>query len=192
METRKRLGTDVALALASLLTCGGLAACQSTKSYALRSGMDVVAYDASRRAAYIREVDLDKPRLFVIAEPSPDVATEYTALIDASVSGLEGLEAAKLKAEFNSKVIDLARRSQTLQILRESLYRLSELTANGVIKEDDAKQIYLEVLQSVQVIALTELGNSDMPEEVKTRVADEFFDSIPRGSLLDPNRDWEN
>ncbi len=167
------------------------AGCEQTRIHRSLNNQDVtvVDYSTDRRGTYIVTKQSDKSPVYIISEPSPDTAREYKSAIEASLNGLEGVDGSA-KVELSQNVIDLAKRSQTLQIQREALYRLNVLLANGSITEEDAASLYLQVLKSIQVIALAELANSDLPAETKARVVDEaaehLFKDVISGGFTDP------
>lgn len=132
-------------------------------------GLHVVDYDASRRGAYVR---INENHVTVCAEPQPDIAVATAQELKATIDALS-----KVKASLDSKLaeqtIDLARRGQTLQILREAMYRLCELKANSSDKE--AIDLYKNVIASIQAIAIAELGNSGLPDRAKTEAVDKLL-----------------
>ena len=87
--------------------------------------------------------------------------------------------------ETSEAITDLARRSQTLQMMREALYRLSELQANTGMDPERAAQVYLEVIKAMQAMAYAELGNSALDPQTKRQL----LDSIREGTVLEPNGD---
>lgn len=147
----------------------------------------VVIFKAEKRGVYF----IKKPdgTLAVLSEPSPDVTKEFTASLDAMAKHLSTDAEGSVKAGFETQVVDLAKRSQTLQILRESLFRLSEMNANGGITPE-AKALYERVLKSVEMIALAELGNSGLPDKAKEQVVADFYGKVGSGGLT--NTDAEN
>ncbi len=159
------------------------------KTLKTSNDISVIDYDASRRGAYVRvRASCEEPNLSnitIVAEPAPDVAKAYADYISASLKGVKGVDA-NIALQFNTQIVDLAKRSQTLQILREALYRISELQANGAIKDDDVGKLYSETLKSVQAIALAELGNSNFDENTKKNLVHSYFSVVSGGNDLGP------
>ncbi|WP_372797960.1 hypothetical protein [Pontiella sp.] len=140
----------------------------------------VIVYKADQRGAYfIRRLD---GTIAVLSEPSPDVTKEFKGHLDALIKSAKSSTNAQVKAGFETQVVDLAKRSQTLQILREALFRLSEMNANGGISPE-ARMLYERALKAVELIALTELGNSNLPDSAKERAVDDFYSKVKQGSL---------
>jgi len=144
---------------------------------------NVIAYKPDVRGAYIMK-RADNSYV-ILSEPSPDVAKEFSANISAAAGIVGAIQDPALKTEFGNRVIDLARRSQTLQVLRESLFRLSEMIANGTITGKDARELYDRALRAVEMIALVELGNSGLPAASKERVIQDFYGKTRPGSITD-------
>jgi hypothetical protein len=159
------------------------------KTLKTANDISVIDYDASRRGAYVRmrstcgEPNL--PNITIVAEPAPDVAKAYTDYISASLRGVKSVDA-NVVIGLDTKIIDLAKRSQTLQILREALYRISELQANGAIRDKDVSRLYGETLKSVQAIALAELGNSNFDPNTKKKLVNSFLEVVREGNDLEP------
>ena len=132
----------VMVSLLCLLACSAGCANQPATVHNVSEQAYVVDYTATRRGAYIRMLPegAERPRTIICAEPAPDVAATLTTDLQA--------------------ITDLARRSQTLQMMREALYRLSELQANTGMDPERAAQVYLEVIKAMQAMAYAELGNS--------------------------------
>ncbi len=133
-------------------------------------GVIVVQYKATDRAAYIRKINVSgEERTVLVAEPSPDAALQFKSAIDLAVQGIEGQIDASAKGELATSIVDLAKRSQALQIQREAYYRLSEMLANGFIDQTDAKPLFESVLQATADIAKAELVRANTKDtEVKT------------------------
>jgi hypothetical protein len=143
----------------------------------------VIGYGADTRGGYIVKC-ADGKRL-ILSEPAPDVAREYQASLTAAAGLISKVKDVNIAADYSSKVVDLARRSQSLQILREALFRLSEMVANGAVNPGEAKELYDRVLRSVEIIALAELGDSGMPETAQKDAIRSFYSSVKPGNLGD-------
>jgi hypothetical protein len=97
----------------------------------------------------------------VCAEPSPDAFMALVASGGADVAfGEKKVGARGAMAE---SVAALGRRTQTIQLLRDGLYRACEAYMNGIIDEDEYKRImvsYDELL--ITLVAIESLGGPDI------------------------------
>jgi type III secretion system FlhB-like substrate exporter len=157
--------------IVALATASG---CQSTKRIDTNLGVSVIDYSANRRGTYL--IDKDKAPL-IISEPAPDVATEIIAALGISGESIGDIGSAELKAEYASKVVDLAKRSQTLQVLRESLFRLSEMSINTDVPPETRIALFIQVLETVKTIALTELVEG-VPEDDRAKVIEQVATNV--------------
>jgi type III secretion system FlhB-like substrate exporter len=98
-------------------------------------------YDASRRGAFFFK---DGASIKTCAEPSPDVANKLTEQLEASAT-YQGVTAAG-KGDFSQDVVKLAERTQMIMFLRETLFRLCELSLNYEIPPQEYIKLYKEVL----------------------------------------------
>ncbi len=116
-----------------------LAGCSATKKIDVPdTGITVIDYGADRRGSYLLKTTGGK--YFIVSEPSPDVSKEITTSLGLSADTIENLVKPELKAEYANKVVNLANRSQTLQVLRESLFRLSEMSASSDINTKGSRK----------------------------------------------------
>lgn len=106
-------------------------------------------YDATRRGAYVVPGDV---KIRACAEPSPDAALSLVSKLETESKPGTDADAKErtAKAEFNSTVVDLASRTQTVNFLRESLFRLCEQS----LKQDFTPQQTLDAYKAVIAIAL--------------------------------------
>jgi hypothetical protein len=124
-------------------------------------------YDASRRGA-ILVPHYQKKNIAICAEPSPDVALEVLDKFKADVAVNEVKAGAE--AEVQEKVIQLAKRSQTLMFLRESLYRLCELSLNYQLDDKEVQKLYEKVIDAAGKMAAVELLNAEQSKiEAETK-----------------------
>lgn len=160
-----------------------LCSCSTTKKIQVSQAeneMTVIDYSATRRGAYILKA-MDG-RSIIVSEPAPDVAKEITTSLGLSAETISQIASPELKAAYASKVIDLASRSQTLQVLRESMFRLSEMGASSDLTVNQRVALFTKVLDTVKVIAATELSNSDAPKEVKKALKN-FLENTGTGTI---------
>jgi len=74
----------------------------------------------------------NKPSTIVCAEPSPDALTTYAANATAGKNVAEKLSI-NGSAAYNSAGLYVGNRTQTIQLIRDQMYRLCEAYANGII-----------------------------------------------------------
>lgn len=107
----------------------------------------------------------------VCAEPPPDIAATYdlqkavnasvsVAVLYAGFSG-EGKGAGDSMWKGTSDVADVAEKTEALMVVRESLYRLCELSLNTKIDADTAVSIFRELLYTTR-----DLGRHDVLEQI--------------------------
>lgn len=65
---------------------------------------------------------------------------------------------AKTQLEFTTAVIDLSKRSQTLQFLRETMFRLCEQSLNNNLSSEQVMQLYELAVKTALVLAQSELA----------------------------------
>jgi hypothetical protein len=114
-------------------------------------------YDASRRGAVLIP-GYEKGGVAICAEPSPDVAMEFANKFLAKLS-YQGVTA-ETQAEINTKVLQLAQRTQTIMYLRESLYRLCELSVNNRLSVDQIMELYEKVIAAAEELAKAEVSQA--------------------------------
>ncbi|MCU0870334.1 MAG: hypothetical protein MUF30_12200, partial [Burkholderiales bacterium] len=139
-------------ALAALCTLG---ACGTIHRPFAVDGKDAksLALDARQRAI----VSLERPDVagtgrvrVVCAEPSPD------ALVSIAASGGLGVDVAGKgrvdgRGAISENALLTGRRTQTIQLLRDGLYRACEAFANGAISSDE----YARILSRIDDLAVT-------------------------------------
>ena len=142
------------IVLLLLLICTSCASFTSpARKHKLDNGESYwVDYDATRRGAIVTPQD---KKLFVCSEPSPDVALEMVDKFLLKI-GYEKISA-EAQADISTKVVELGRRTQVIMFLRESLYRLCEMSANFGLKPDEVKDLYEMVISAAVDMAKAEL-----------------------------------
>ncbi|MDX5332754.1 MAG: hypothetical protein LPK58_01725, partial [Gammaproteobacteria bacterium] len=68
---------------------------------------------------------------------------------------------AKIASETRQEVVQLAKRSQMLMFLRESLYRLCELSINQDLSPDEVVRQYELVIKTAQELAMVEMKEAE-------------------------------
>lgn len=155
--------------IAGTLTAPGCATApdavmQPTKLHKLRGSADAyaVSHDARARSAYfVRQGDA--ALLKFCAEPPPDVAANLEAerQVDASVDA--ALKYAAIDAALNgsggsttkasSEIADAATRTELVLFMRDSLYRICELHANGETKPGQAAAMFSDLLATAGMMS---------------------------------------
>lgn len=115
-------------------------------------------YDASRRGALLVPQQ-NQQNLMICAEPSPDVALEILNKFKSDIK-VEKVEVGA-ETEIQEKVIQLAKRTQTVMFLRESLYRLCEMSLNFKLAPDKVQELYTNVIDAASKMADAELKNAE-------------------------------
>lgn len=162
------------------LTCG----CSTTRVIEVptnKNNLMVIDYDATRRGTYVFKNKEGK--IIFVSEPSPDVAKELTASLGLSAGTIGKIVDPNLRVEYASKVIDLASRSQTLQVLRESLFRLSEMGASTDLSVETRVQLFQKVLDTIEVISVQEFANGIPPSPDKDKAMINFLDRVGKGTF---------
>ena len=118
--------------------------------------LSVVTYPTELRGAYLAERN---GTVFYCAEPSPDVAFDtlqkVTADLTLKLPAGQDLTA-KSAAEINSKVVQLAGRTQLILLARELLYRACELNFNYLASDKNPYALYDRVASVIE-----KLGEAD-------------------------------
>jgi len=172
IERGRAMERNYLLVLSTLIVFMILSGCASFTSPARNHMLEDnktywIDYDASRRGAIFIQKKGDHKTIFC-AEPSPDVALEIINKFKADV----GVEKVTVGADIEVKesVIQLAKRTQTIMFLRESLYRLCELSLNYQLEKPDMKSLYEQVIASAAKMAQAELENAQQSKlDAETR-----------------------
>lgn len=150
----------VAMLLIVVCTLGG---CRSVtdpaRHHELRPGTIYrLDFDATRRNAVIipKNVGQDSVRsdVFVLAEPSPDVAMASVVELGGKLN-YSGISA-EASAKITESIIELGKRTQAIMFLRELMYRTSEQYINGAINHDDLMKLNYQIIAAAKDIALAE------------------------------------
>lgn len=134
-----------------------LSGCTHITSPARKHALDLntpywLDYDASRRGTLIAPASMT---VKTCSEPSPDVALNLVAKIQASLKKPEAGEISGT-ADFNTAVVKLAERTQMVMFLRESLYRLCEQSMNNNLSKDEILSAYIKVIETAKLITETD------------------------------------
>ncbi len=123
-------------------------------------------YEATRRGGFLVGAD---SKIKMCAEPAPDVALARTIELmgKGSYQGATGEAQAKLAEQ----LAQLSGRTQTVLILRESLFRLCELSINNsALTASELKGLYKDVIDAVVQLATADVTNAQA-EENKAKAA---------------------
>ncbi len=118
-----------------------------------------VELDATRRGVIIIPRP-DSHGYYILAEQAPDaaLATVNKILLEASVKNPSTPVDAKAQLEFNTAIVQLASKSQTILFLRESLFRLSEQSVNQTMTPEQVAKLYETALLTALKLAEVELA----------------------------------
>jgi hypothetical protein len=67
---------------------------------------------------------------------------------------------ASTQLQFQQSVVELAQRTETIQFLREALYRLCEQTLNGTMSQAAVEQQYDNALKTALALAQADLAKN--------------------------------
>ena len=159
------------------LTLGGCSVDPSVGVHTLEAGKPtVVTTDASARAI----VELPKPDgtgSYFCSEPAPDVAMTAVAKMIAQVQSQNPAIDVKTQLEFQTAVVQLAQRSQTLQLLREGMFRACEAGINQNLTAEQVMKLHEMAMQAALKLAESELAKnkSELAKSLKDPKIREMF-----------------
>jgi hypothetical protein len=107
-------------------------------------------YDASRRGGFLLPSS-QRGKFILVSEPAPDVAVQSVADLSAKLSyqGIDGTASAKL----TQTMIELGKRTQAVMMLRELMFRVSELYASGALTQAQVEPLVQEIIKAATMIA---------------------------------------
>jgi hypothetical protein len=108
-----------------------------TKSY----WMD---YDVTRRGTIVSNANA---KWKSCAEPAPDAAIGLVAKLEGSLNVAEQGEA-NAKGELTQSIVKMAEKTQMVMFLRESMYRLCELSINTDMDAEKTIELYVAVINA--------------------------------------------
>lgn len=116
-------------------------------------------YEAARRGGFLVGTDsAGKSNVKMCSEPAPDVALARTA--DFIAKGTYQGASVEAQAKLAEQLAQLGGRTETVLILRESLFRLCELSINSSISLPDIQGLYKTVVEAVVKLAETDSTNA--------------------------------
>lgn len=163
----------LSLVLLTVIICGCATFTSPAREHKLSEGEAYwFDYSASRRGTILIPRH-EKKNIAICAEPSPDVALEIVDKFKADVK-VEKVEFGA-ETDIQEKVIQLAKRTQTIMFLRESLYRLCELSLNFQLEPEKVKDLYEKVIDAASDMAKAEILNA---QESKTAAQARLFKTM--------------
>lgn len=133
-----------------------LSGCSSFTSPARQHELDGkksywIDYDATRRGTIL---SANNSKWHQCAEPTPDAAIAMVAKLEGSIKTPTGPEGSG-KGELDQSIIKLAEKTQMVMFLRESLFRLCELSNNSNISQSEISILYKKVIDaSIKLVEL--------------------------------------
>jgi Mrp family chromosome partitioning ATPase len=122
-------------------------------------------YNAERRGGFMIPKGEGTSKVYILSEPSPDAASTATLKLAAKAA-----EQGEIDTEFAKDVVQLGQRTQAVMLLREAMYRLSEMNQNTALTEAQVSALYDKVLNAASQIALAEIKQAETKkEEAKAR-----------------------
>jgi hypothetical protein len=171
-KPNKMIGMDMRLVAAAVaLGCMTLAGCSSTifKPVSIDTQPTTsFSLDGKQRVVLVtdRGTKTNSKRV-VCAEPSPDALVGIAASVSGALD-VAGKGSAKAAASMAEAVQSIGRRSQTIQLLRDGLYRACEAYLNGAINDEEYKLIISRIDDfAVTLVAIDGLtGGQNVPPAV--------------------------
>jgi hypothetical protein len=116
----------------------------------------------------------------VCSEPSPDVAMSAVASMLAQVKLDNPNVDVQTKLDFQTAVIDLAKRSQFVSFQRQSLFRLCEQGMNQNLSSEQIFVLYQQVMQTSLKLAEAELAKNkaDLAEALKDPAVRQLWNQL--------------
>ncbi|HGF5181850.1 hypothetical protein [Vibrio parahaemolyticus] len=134
---------------------------QETKSYWLD-------YDATRRGAIVSNGSTDWKSC---AEPTPDAAMNLVSKLSGSAD-IAGKGKVSGNGELNQNIVKLAEKTQMVMFLRESMFRLCELSLNANLTPEQINNLYKSVIDSSIKVIETErlLAQKEASQAEKAKI----------------------
>ena len=137
-------------------------------------------YNSDRRAGFL--IPKTQKGVYVLSEPSPDTASAATLKVAAKAA-----EKGEVDVEFAKQVVQLGKRTQAVMLLREAMYRLSEMNQNAALSSDQMIALYSQVVAAAKDIAISEIEQAKADtEDAKARQAE--FEAMRAQADLDAAR----
>lgn len=172
--------TLIIAAATGALTLGGCAVNPAVGVHPLEVGRPtIVTTDAAARAVIV----LPKPDgkgMYSCSEPAPDVAMAAVAKMIAEVKSQNPAIDVKTQLEFQTAVVQLAQRSQTLQLLREGMFRACEAGINQNLTAEQVMKLHELAMQAALKLAESELAKNkaDLAKSLRDPKIRELFHEL--------------
>ena len=98
------------------------------------------------------------------AEPAPDAAIGVVAKLEGTLNVADQGEIAG-KGELAQSIVNLAEKTQMVLFLRESLFRLCELSINTNISADKTKELYETVIEAALALVEKETAEINLEQQ---------------------------
>lgn len=156
-RSRSILWTALGTVLLTLTACGNLESIHRTTG-SLNDGYKIAFIDAKQRGIVVtRKLETKVTNTagynsttsdFVqfCAEPSPDALASVAASLSGSLTGSSAASqqlAAQVAASLSGTATNIGLRTQSIQLMRDALYRLCEAGANGHINEFQMRTLHM-------------------------------------------------
>lgn len=145
----------------ALYSCGSTSKLSEIKDDKGKVLAHHVSYDASKRGSLIYTDK--KGNQIMISEPPPDVATKLATDLGAKVNPASGTEISAYMST-SKAIAELGKRTASVNMLRDALYKLSEMRMSGAI-DSETKELFCEIL-----VAIKDMHNVEM-EQLKADTA---------------------
>ncbi len=176
---RLRVQTLISALVSSAFVLNGCSVAPSVAVHTLEPGSSVVTTDASARGIILLPKKVGQG-MYVCAEPSPDVAMAAVAKMIAEVKTQNPAIDVKTQLEFQTAVVQLAQRSQTLQLLREGMYRACEAGINQNLSAEQVMKLHELAMQAALKLAESELAKNkaDLAKSLRDPRVRELFQQM--------------
>ncbi|SMN01949.1 hypothetical protein SPONN_265 [uncultured Candidatus Thioglobus sp.] len=149
--------------------CAGLTS--PARKHELDKDVYWIEYDATRRGSVVA---LNDKIWKSCAEPTPDVAISTLAKLEVKIG---------VKGELTQNIVNLAEKTQMVLFLRESLFRLCEISINNNMPSKDVETLYKGVMNAALALVTKESKETD----AKTKLVQERMKSANRAEALYKN-----
>jgi hypothetical protein len=119
----------------------------------------LIRQDASQRAILLVPRQRGQTVLNACSEPPPDVAQNLAQSLNSSLEALgkkggelEANVAAKVTSDLKTAAELIFQRSQGIQLLRDTMFRLCEALQNGVIEREDYREMIQTLISTANFI----------------------------------------
>ena len=139
----------------------------------------IVTTDAAARGIVLFPKP-DGKGMYTCSEPAPDVAMAAVAKMIAEVKTQNPAVDVKTQLEFQTAVVQLAQRSQTLQLLREGMFRACEAGINQNLSAEQVMKLHEMAMQAALKLAESELAKNkaDLAKSLRDPKVRELFEQM--------------